>query len=80
MPRLVAVAAALVLVFPIPTSAQEDGIPRMADGRPDLRGVWQALNTAVWNIQDHPAELGILGRGSSDRTSRREFRLKARGG
>ena len=31
----------------------------MPDGRPDLRGIWQAVNTAVWNIQDHPAELGI---------------------
>ena len=31
----------------------------MADGRPDLRGVWQALNTANWNIQDHGAELGV---------------------
>ncbi|MDE0372879.1 MAG: hypothetical protein OXI73_10090 [Rhodospirillales bacterium] len=31
----------------------------MADGRPDLRGVWQALNTANWNIQDHAAELGV---------------------
>ena len=29
------------------------------DGHPDLQGVWQAVNTAVWNIQDHPAQLGI---------------------
>ena len=59
MPRLIAMAAALMLAIPIPSVAQDDGVPRMADGRPDLRGVWQALNTAVWNIQDHPAELGI---------------------
>ena len=25
----------------------------------DLQGIWQTVNTAVWNIQDHPAELGI---------------------
>ncbi|MYJ94055.1 MAG: hypothetical protein F4053_00150 [Proteobacteria bacterium] len=31
----------------------------MTDGRPDFRGVWQALNTANWNIQDHAAELGV---------------------
>ena len=31
----------------------------MPDGRPDLRGIWQVVNTANWNIQDHPAELGI---------------------
>lgn len=33
--------------------------PRTADGHPDLRGVWQALNTSVWNLEDHPAELGV---------------------
>ena len=33
--------------------------PRTIDGQPDLQGIWQAVNTAVWNIQDHPAELGI---------------------
>jgi len=59
MLRLTAMAAALLLAIPASGSAQDDGIPRMADGRPDLRGVWQALNTAVWNIQDHPAELGV---------------------
>ena len=54
--------AALALALAIPfygayVSAQ--GAPRMADGRPDLRGIWQALNTANWNIEDHPAELGV---------------------
>lgn len=51
------VAAAVGLLLPVWASAQE--LPRMADGRPDLRGIWQSVNTAVWNIQDHPAELGI---------------------
>ena len=35
--------------------------PRTPDGQPDLQGVWQAVNTAVWNIQDHPPTLGIPG-------------------
>ncbi len=26
-------------------------------GRPDLRGIWQVVNTAAWDIQDHPAQL-----------------------
>ena len=26
------------------------------DGRPNLDGIWQAVNTAYWNIQDHPAQ------------------------
>ena len=33
--------------------------PRTPFGHPDLQGVWQAVNTAVWNIQDHPAQLGV---------------------
>jgi hypothetical protein len=32
--------------------------PRLADGHPDLNGVWQAVNTANWNIQDHAASAG----------------------
>jgi hypothetical protein len=30
-----------------------------ADGKPDLNGIWQALNTAAWDIQDHSGELGV---------------------
>src|SRR5579864_1412413 len=32
--------------------------PRMADGHPDLNGIWQALVTADWDIQDHEAQPG----------------------
>jgi hypothetical protein len=38
--------------------------PKTREGQPDLQGVWQALNTAAWDIQDHGASLGIpAGRG-----------------
>ena len=44
---------------PIAASPQQAyKAPRTPDGQPDLRGIWQALNTAVWNIEDHAAELG----------------------
>jgi hypothetical protein len=36
-----------------PAGAQ---IPRTADGRPNLAGVWQVMNSAAWDIQDHHAE------------------------
>ena len=33
--------------------------PRTASGKPDFNGLWQVLNTANWNIQDHSGELGV---------------------
>jgi hypothetical protein len=33
--------------------------PAARASRPDLTGIWQALNTASWNIQDHSAEKGV---------------------
>jgi hypothetical protein len=46
------------------TPAASAAIPRTMDGRPDLSGVWQAMNAAAWNIQDHEAEKDVpAGRG-----------------
>ena len=64
MLRVIAPTATLTLVLlagcaPRAPAALDDPIPRMADGRPDLRGIWQALGSAVWNLEDHPAELGV---------------------
>ena len=40
------------------TAAQE--IPRTADGRPDFNGIWQAINTANWDVEPHAASFGPL--------------------
>ncbi|MEQ1908000.1 MAG: hypothetical protein ABMA15_04210 [Vicinamibacterales bacterium] len=32
--------------------------PRAADGHADLNGIWQAMNTANWDLQDHAARQG----------------------
>src|SRR5258706_16438931 len=37
-------------------------MPRPPEGKPGLSGIWQALNTAAWDIQDHSSALaGYLG-------------------
>ena len=33
---------------------------RMPDGKPDLSGIWQALNTANWDLEDHAARTGLV--------------------
>jgi hypothetical protein len=44
--------------------SRPDGLRRTPDGKPDLSGIWQAMNAAAWNIQDHVAEQGVpAGRG-----------------
>jgi len=63
---LFAGAAALVIAglwfTAAPTSAPAQAYQpaRTADGKPDLNGIWQALNTANWDIQDHPAKQGAV--------------------
>jgi hypothetical protein len=33
---------------------------RMPDGKPNLNGIWQALNTANWDLQEHAARPGLV--------------------
>ena len=44
-------------LFPTPGASQAANYqaPRLADGRPDLNGIWQSLNEANWNIEAHAA-------------------------
>jgi hypothetical protein len=64
--RAAATAVAICLATLLPAlrvAGQAQGAyraPRTADGKPDLNGVWQALNTASWDIQDHAARSGPL--------------------
>ena len=38
--------------------AQSYRAPRTKDGKPDLNGIWQAVNTANWDIEGHGAAAG----------------------
>ena len=40
--------------------ATAQGIPRTADGKPNFNGIWQSMNTANWNLEDHSAQAGPL--------------------
>jgi hypothetical protein len=44
---------------------QVNQVRRTADGKADFNGIWQALNTANWDLQDHPARSGgVIGLGA----------------
>ena len=34
-------------------------LPRTAAGKPDLNGIWQALNTANWDLEAHTAKAAL---------------------
>jgi len=64
---LIAVVPAVLLLAVMPAAGQQPPTPgqfpayrapHMADGHPDLNGIWQALVTADWDIQDHEAQPG----------------------
>ena len=59
MNRFLTAALALVAA----TAAQGQlltELPRASNGRPDLSGVWQALNTAHWNLEPHVSDYPVL--------------------
>jgi hypothetical protein len=60
MIRSVSVCAALLVA----AHASADGVlkdfPRARDGRPDLSGVWQSLNTAHWNLEPHVSAYPVI--------------------
>jgi len=55
--RMVLVGLAM-LVAPALVGAQTYRAPRTADGRPSLNGIWQALNTANWDLEGSAAAIG----------------------
>ena len=60
LPQLV-LTATFGSLTALAVDGQTVSMPRAQDGRPGLNGIWQVLNTAAWDIQDHHAQLGIPG-------------------
>jgi hypothetical protein len=52
---------------PVAGQTPDVRVARAADGKPNLNGIWQAIGTAHWDLQDHQArsgpvlELGAVG-------------------
>ena len=59
--RAGAVAALLLGLLPVSAFAIQSGagIPRTADGKPNLQGIWQVRNRASYNLEDHAARHGM---------------------
>jgi hypothetical protein len=58
-----AIAVLIPLAFgaiPVASGAEIYKAPRTADGKADLNGIWQALNTANWDLQEHAARPGVV--------------------
>jgi len=47
-----------VVVPPSAAQAPAYRAPRTANDKPDLNGIWQALNTADWDLEGHAAATG----------------------
>jgi hypothetical protein len=67
--RVIPALAAVVITswIGVPLTAQRGapatapaGPARTADGHPNLSGIWQALGTAHWNLEDHSPSAGQL--------------------
>ena len=55
-----AVLASSVVLMTAGSSAQTSfQPPKTADGKANLNGIRQAINTANWDLQDHPAQAGL---------------------
>ena len=50
--------ALAIAALPLIASAQNSNRPERINGRPNLNGIWQAMGSAHWNLEDHPASAG----------------------
>src|SRR5438876_1556456 len=65
---IVALAAIILFSVVAISTAQAPAYraPRTADGKPNLNGIWQAMNTANWDLQGHAAAAGPVANLAAD--------------
>lgn len=71
MTRMKFELATALLLATIPLAAQTGAsrIPRMPDGKPNLNGIWQTMNTANWDLLTHgPAMSPVVAMGAQGAT------------
>ena len=57
---VIVVASVWLAVTAVAGQAPTYRAPRTKDGKPNLNGVWQAVNEANWDIEGHSAAPGPL--------------------
>jgi hypothetical protein len=55
---IAASAVTMVSFSSVEGQTRTPGLPRV-NGKPDLNGLWQAVNTANWDIQAHSARAAL---------------------
>ena len=53
----IVIGSLVPMTMPVAVAGQTE-VPRSTDGDPDLNGIWQAIGTAHWDLEDHSARAG----------------------